>query len=425
MMMMSGRAGGGGGAAAGRYPFTATQWQELEHQALIYKCLASGKPIPTYLMPPLRRILDTAIATSPSLAFPPPSSLGWGCYGMGFGRKADEDPEPGRCRRTDGKKWRCSKEAYPDSKYCEKHMHRGKNRSRKPVEMSLATPAPSPASAASATGVTAAAAATTGASSPAAPSYQRPAAHDATASYQSLYGGGHYAATGRPAAAYGAQVSPFHVHLDTTHTHPPSPYYSVDHKDYAYGHAAKEVGEHAFFSDGGAAAERDRHAAGQWQFKQLGVEQRQGTTPLFPGGGGGGGGGYGNGVPSAYGVDLAKEDDEEARRRQQQQHCFVLGADLRLERPSGHDAAAAEQKPLRPFFDEWPHEKASKGSWMGLDGETQLSMAIPLAANDLPITSRYRNGLTLFFEPMVPDLYKTWPHQHGTRRHGHTVVAQD
>lgn len=52
---------------------------------------------------------------------------------MGFGRKAD--PEPGRCRRTDGKKWRCSKEAYPDSKYCERHMHRGRNRSRKPVEL--------------------------------------------------------------------------------------------------------------------------------------------------------------------------------------------------------------------------------------------------------------------------------------------------
>jgi hypothetical protein len=28
---------------------------------------------------------------------------------MGLGRKID--PEPGRCRRTDGKKWRCSKEA--------------------------------------------------------------------------------------------------------------------------------------------------------------------------------------------------------------------------------------------------------------------------------------------------------------------------
>ena len=49
-----------------------------------------------------------------------------------YGKKVD--PEPGRCRRTDGKKWRCSKDAYPDSKYCERHMHRGRNRSRKPVE---------------------------------------------------------------------------------------------------------------------------------------------------------------------------------------------------------------------------------------------------------------------------------------------------
>lgn len=63
--------------------------------------------------------------------------VGWNCFQMGVGRKID--PEPGRCRRTDGKKWRCSKEAYPDSKYCERHMHRGRNRSRKPVETSSST----------------------------------------------------------------------------------------------------------------------------------------------------------------------------------------------------------------------------------------------------------------------------------------------
>lgn len=44
------------------------------------------------------------------------------------------DPEPGRCRRTDGKKWRCGKNVVPDQKYCERHMHRGRLRSRKPVE---------------------------------------------------------------------------------------------------------------------------------------------------------------------------------------------------------------------------------------------------------------------------------------------------
>ena len=63
-------------------------------------------------------------------------------YGTYFGKKVD--PEPGRCRRTDGKKWRCSKEAAPDSKYCERHMHRGRNRSRKPVEAPLVPPPHAP-----------------------------------------------------------------------------------------------------------------------------------------------------------------------------------------------------------------------------------------------------------------------------------------
>ncbi|KAL6569412.1 hypothetical protein OROMI_013926 [Orobanche minor] len=45
------------------------------------------------------------------------------------------DPEPDRCRRTDGRKWRCSKNAVPDQKYCDGHMHRGRRRgSRKRVE---------------------------------------------------------------------------------------------------------------------------------------------------------------------------------------------------------------------------------------------------------------------------------------------------
>lgn len=48
------------------------------------------------------------------------------------------DPEPGRCRRTDGKKWRCSRDVVAGQKYCERHMHRGRNRSRKPVEPTTA-----------------------------------------------------------------------------------------------------------------------------------------------------------------------------------------------------------------------------------------------------------------------------------------------
>lgn len=55
------------------------------------------------------------------------------------------DPEPGRCRRTDGKKWRCSRDVVAGHKYCERHMHRGRNRSRKHVEI------PTPTSAAAGT----------------------------------------------------------------------------------------------------------------------------------------------------------------------------------------------------------------------------------------------------------------------------------
>ncbi|WOL03915.1 growth-regulating factor 1-like [Canna indica] len=123
------------------YPFTASQWQELELQALIFKYMASGIPVPPDLILSLRRnhFMDPQ-STFPFIPHPP--SIGWGMYQMGDARKA-VDPEPGRCRRTDGKKWRCSKEAYPDSKYCERHMHRGKSRSRKPVELSLAANPPS------------------------------------------------------------------------------------------------------------------------------------------------------------------------------------------------------------------------------------------------------------------------------------------
>ncbi|XP_004513476.1 growth-regulating factor 3 isoform X1 [Cicer arietinum] len=118
-----------------RFPFTPSQWQELEHQALVYKYMASGISIPPDLLFTIRRsFFDSPLISSTLLPNQTQQQhFGWNYLQMGIGRKID--PEPGRCRRTDGKKWRCSKEAYQDSKYCERHMHRGKNRSRKPVEV--------------------------------------------------------------------------------------------------------------------------------------------------------------------------------------------------------------------------------------------------------------------------------------------------
>ncbi|KAL2921414.1 Growth-regulating factor 5 [Bienertia sinuspersici] len=111
-------------------PFTISQWQELEHQALIYKYLIAGLSVPPDLVLPIQNSFQT---TSSFMGYCGRESSMYG-FGIGIGYGKKVDPEPGRCRRTDGKKWRCSKEAYPDSKYCERHMHRGRNRSRKHVE---------------------------------------------------------------------------------------------------------------------------------------------------------------------------------------------------------------------------------------------------------------------------------------------------
>ncbi|XWS29678.1 hypothetical protein CRYUN_Cryun24cG0050500 [Craigia yunnanensis] len=113
-------------------PFTPSQWIELEHQALIYKYITSNVPVPSNLLIPLKKSLYPYGLSSSSAGSLPPNSLGWGSFHLGYSGSAD--PEPGRCRRTDGKKWRCSQDAVADQKYCERHLNRGRHRSRKPVE---------------------------------------------------------------------------------------------------------------------------------------------------------------------------------------------------------------------------------------------------------------------------------------------------
>ncbi|KAG8062099.1 hypothetical protein GUJ93_ZPchr0003g17492 [Zizania palustris] len=103
-------------------PFTPSQWMELEHQALIYKYLNAKAPIPSSLLISISKSFRSSA-----------NRMSWRPLYQGF-PNADSDPEPGRCRRTDGKKWRCSKEAMADHKYCERHINRNRHRSRKPVE---------------------------------------------------------------------------------------------------------------------------------------------------------------------------------------------------------------------------------------------------------------------------------------------------
>ncbi|TKY74033.1 Growth-regulating factor 7 [Spatholobus suberectus] len=112
----------GGMAASLGFPFTSAQWKELERQAMIYKYMMASVPVPPDLLIP------TSTSRSP-------------CMDGGFNLRlaSSTDPEPGRCRRTDGKKWRCSRDVAPNHKYCERHMHRGRPRSRKPVEVHTPT----------------------------------------------------------------------------------------------------------------------------------------------------------------------------------------------------------------------------------------------------------------------------------------------
>ncbi|XP_057758986.1 growth-regulating factor 4-like [Arachis stenosperma] len=209
-----GGGGGGGGCSGGgagmmsstsRSPFTVSQWQELEHQALIYKYMVAGLPVPPDLVIPIQKSFDSI---SHSFFHHPALS-----YCSFYGKKVD--PEPGRCRRTDGKKWRCSKEAYPDSKYCERHMHRGRNRSRKPVESQSMTQSSS-----TVTSLTA----TTGGSS-------------GTGSYQNLN-----TITFANPQGTGSGAEQTHYHLDSIP-------YGIPSREYRYLQGNKsEGGEQSFFS---------------------------------------------------------------------------------------------------------------------------------------------------------------------------------
>ncbi|KAE8708612.1 Growth-regulating factor 7, putative isoform 2 [Hibiscus syriacus] len=141
-------------AASLDFPFTFSQRKELERQVKIYKYMIASVPVPLDLLIPSvsvashsacnlfsfhRFLLSLLIAYDSDceklsyFAVLSVWAVGGGALNPRFaGRR---DVEPGRCKRTDGKKWRCSRDVAPDQKYCERHLHRGRPRSRKPVEL--------------------------------------------------------------------------------------------------------------------------------------------------------------------------------------------------------------------------------------------------------------------------------------------------
>ncbi|KAG6573628.1 Growth-regulating factor 6, partial [Cucurbita argyrosperma subsp. sororia] len=108
-----------------RLPFTGFHSLQLSGKSWSTKPSSSSTWPPASLSHPIcsspsTQPLSTLLSFPPS--FPTNMHVGWNYLQMGYGRKID--PKPRRCRRTDGKKWRCSKEAFQASKYYERHAPR-------------------------------------------------------------------------------------------------------------------------------------------------------------------------------------------------------------------------------------------------------------------------------------------------------------
>lgn len=96
--------------------FAQDQWTGLRQQTYVLKHVAAGNPPSSALLWPMGCKVEKM-----------PINIGnnSGSFYLGLA-----DPQPGRCRRTDGKKWRCGRAVVPEQKYCERHMHRGRGRSK-------------------------------------------------------------------------------------------------------------------------------------------------------------------------------------------------------------------------------------------------------------------------------------------------------
>ncbi|XP_074269328.1 uncharacterized protein LOC141592521 [Silene latifolia] len=349
------------GSGRSKFPFTTTQWQELEHQALIYKYMAAGIPIPPDLLFSIKRSLDSSLS---SKLFPYQSTpLGWNPYQMGYGKKID--PEPGRCRRTDGKKWRCSKEAYPDSKYCERHMHRGKNRSRKPVESPLTNNNiinnnnnNNTCSTSTISPIISASAATTTSPNPTVSStnFTNQSLPNNKPSSNSLY-------------SFPSSDS-FYNSTNANLLYPNASSYSQkDYRDRYYQGLKEEVGEHAFFTESSGSSIRGFSGSTMDESWQLGEKQSGVYTNN-----------YSN---NQYNGSSTRQQQEQ---EQQEKQCYIWGRDFNCELSMKVDEERSNnlnEKTTHHFFDEWPIKTGGGGGLRDdSSSTTQLSISIPSSASN-------------------------------------------
>ncbi|XP_021661792.2 growth-regulating factor 1 [Hevea brasiliensis] len=377
-----------------KFPFTASQWQELEHQALIFKYMVSGIPIPTDLLFTIKRsCLDSPLS---SKLFPRQHShIGWSCFQMGLGRKID--PEPGRCRRTDGKKWRCSKEAYPDSKYCERHMHRGKNRSRKPVEVATQPATANPSITPTISSIT-----KNHSTLLTPPSHSLSLMSSETHQHHLHYSHlnnqflSSHTSSRPPGIGLSPQDNATPLLLDSGGS------CSLTNADYrsAYG-LKEEVDEHAFFSEHSGSM---RNLSGSsldnaWQFTPLTMSSSSTTSSSNQR--------SSSSLHNEYSYlqlhSLSDRDhDHDAPKQQKQyQQSYLLGTDMKGLLPTKIEREEEPQKIFHRFFDEWPPK--NKDSWLNLDDKspnstsvstTRLSISIPSSSHEFPIfNSRTHNDV--------------------------------
>ncbi|XP_068463762.1 growth-regulating factor 5-like isoform X1 [Phaseolus vulgaris] len=356
-----------------RFPFTPSQWQELEHQALIYKYMASGISIPPDLLFTIKRThLDSPLS---SRLLPHQSQhFGWNYLPMGLGRKID--PEPGRCRRTDGKKWRCSKEAYPDSKYCERHMHRGKNRSRKPVEVLKTTPTTVTTITDASTPTILSITKNSSALSPTTHSLSV-SSHDTYhhhnpqhSSHSFLY---HHPSRPSSGVALSFQDNSAPLFLDTASC---SQNNNTDCR-YVYG-LKEEVDEHAFFTEpsGTMRSFSASSMEDSWQLTPLTISSSSSKQRSCSG--------LSNDNNEYSYLQLQSLSGNNSKQPQQDQGCYISGAGSDIKCETFMKLGKEEpQKTVHRFFDEWPPK--SRGSWLDLDDKsstTQLSISIPTSSHD-------------------------------------------
>ncbi|KAJ9171286.1 hypothetical protein P3X46_014675 [Hevea brasiliensis] len=112
----------------GKALLTEAQLCELQRQLIIYKYSAAGLPV--QVLPFWKSVSSSFGFVNGGICRLYPS-----CIPQEFDINK-MDPEPGRCRRSVGKKWRCKKNVVSGQKYCEQHKHGGRQCSRKPVEAS-------------------------------------------------------------------------------------------------------------------------------------------------------------------------------------------------------------------------------------------------------------------------------------------------